>query len=228
MIAADVMNAPVITAKPEMLVEQVARIFLQRHISAMPVVDTQGKLIGIISESDLLHRSETGTERQRPWWLVAFTSDEILASEYVKARGSSVSDLMTRKVITAEPDTPLSEIASLLEKNAIKRIPILVNGQPIGIVSRADLLYALVMARHTVKIPLSDRKIREQLLTHLKKQAWSYSVQLNVTVNNGIVDLWGISDSEAEKKAIRIAAENISGVRAVKDHIVVQPAGAWS
>lgn len=228
MIAADVMNAPVITAKPEMSVEQVARIFLQRHISAMPVVDTQGKLIGIISESDLLHRSETGTERQRPWWLVALTSDEILASEYVKARGSSVSDLMTRKVITAEPDTPLSEIASLLEKNAIKRIPILVNGQPIGIVSRADLLYALVMARHTVKIPLSDRKIREQLLAHLKKQAWSYSVQLNVTVNNGIVDLWGISDSEAEKKAIRIAAENISGVRAVNDHIVVQPAGARS
>jgi CBS domain-containing protein len=228
MIAADVMNAPVITAKPEMSVEQVARIFLQRHISAMPVVDTQGKLIGIISESDLLHRSETGTERQRPWWLVALTSDEILASEYVKARGSSVSDLMTRKVITAEPDTPLSEIAILLEKNAIKRIPILVNGQPIGIVSRADLLYALVMARHTVKIPLSDRKIREQLLAHLKKQAWSYSVQLNVTVNNGIVDLWGISDSETEKKAIRIAAENISGVRAVNDHIVVQPAGAWS
>jgi CBS domain-containing protein len=117
MKARDVMVSPVITVKPSSSVKEVAKIFLERRISAAPVVDDQGKLIGIISEGDLMHRAEAGTERHRSWWLRLLTAEETLAAEYVKAHARKVADVMTREVITTDPETPLHEIAVLLEKN---------------------------------------------------------------------------------------------------------------
>lgn len=134
---------------------------------------------------------------------------------------------MTRHVITAEPNTPLSKIAALLEKNAIKRVPIVVNNKPIGIVSRANLLYALATSHQDLQVTPSDTSIRDKLLAHLKEQAWAHREVLNVTVEDGVVDLWGIADSEVERTAIRIAAENAPGVRGVNDHLTVCPVGAW-
>jgi CBS domain-containing protein len=142
MKARDVMVSPVITVKPSFSVKEVAKTFLERRISAAPVVDDQGKLVGIVSEGDLMHRAEAGTERQRSWWLRALTAEETLAAEYVKAHARKVADVMTRDVITATADTPLHEIAALLEKNSIKRVPIVKNGQLVGIVSRANLIQA--------------------------------------------------------------------------------------
>ena len=133
--ARDVMVSPVITVKPSSSVKEVATTLLERRISAVPVVDDHGKLVGIISEGDLMHRSEAGTERQRSWWLLGWTGDETLAAEYVKAHARKVADVMTRNVITATPETPLQEIAALLEKNAIKRVPIVKDDQLVGIVS---------------------------------------------------------------------------------------------
>ena len=120
MHARDVMVAPVITVKPSTTVKEVAELFLARKISAAPVVDSEQKLVGIVSEGDLLHRVEAGTERHRSWWLEGFIGNDTLAAEYVKAHGRKVSDVMTRKVITASPQTPLHEVATLMEKNAIK------------------------------------------------------------------------------------------------------------
>jgi CBS domain-containing protein len=147
MKARDVMVSPVITVKPSSSVKEVAKIFLERRISAAPVVDDQGKLIGIISEGDLMHRAEAGTERHRSWWLRLLTAEETLAAEYVKAHARKVADVMTRDVITTGPETPLHEIAVLLEKNSIKRVPIVQNGQLIGIVSGANLIQAVASAR---------------------------------------------------------------------------------
>jgi CBS domain-containing protein len=225
MKARDVMISPVITVKPYSSVREVAKIFLERRISAVPVVDDQGKLVGIVSEGDLMHRAEAGTERRRSWWLRGLTGDETLAAEYAKAHAHKVSDVMTRNVITALPDTPLHEIAVLLEKNSIKRVPIVKDGALIGIVSRANLLQAVASARKELEVPLADTTIRDKILTHLKKQSWAHTGLLNVTVNDGVVNLWGMTDSDAERTAIRVAAETMSGVRAVNDHLFTRPRG---
>ena len=220
MKARDVMVSPVITVKQSSMVREVAKIFVQHRISGAPVVDDQGKLVGIVSEGDLMHRAEVGTERKRSWWLHAFTAGETLAADYVKAHACRVADVMTRGVVTAAPDTPLRDIAADLEKNAIKRMPILENGQLVGIVSRANLVQAMASTRAGLGASPSDVAIRDTLLAHLKTQPWAHTGLLNVTVIDGIVDLWGITSSDEERKALRVAAECAPGVHAVNDHLV--------
>jgi CBS domain-containing protein len=228
MKARDVMVAPVITATPHATIKSVAETFLKYRISAVPVVDDKGALVGIISEGDLMHRAETGTERQRPWWLQAIMSQDGLALDYVKAHASKVADAMTRQVITASPETSLQDIAALLEKHAIKRVPIVENGQLVGIVSRANLVQVFASAGKGLDIPLDDSAIRNKLLSHLNAQSWARTGLVNVTVNGGVVDLWGIARTDSERKAIRVAAEATPGVRAVNDNIRIWPLSADS
>jgi osmotically-inducible protein OsmY len=135
---------------------------------------------------------------------------------------------MTRHVITAEPDRPLHEIAALLEKNAIKRVPIVKDGQLVGIVSRANLVQAVASAKKALEVSLLDTTIRDQLLNHLKQQKWTHTQLLNVTVSGGVVDLWGIAQSEAEHQAIRVAAESTPGVQAVNDNLIKRSIEAWT
>jgi CBS domain-containing protein len=227
MKARDVMVSPVITTRPSASVAEVAKMLLQRRISAVPVVDDQGRLVGIVSEGDLLHRAEAGTERRRSWWLRMVAGDETLAADYVKAHGRKVADVMTRNVITATPETPLHEIAALMEKRAIKRVPIVENDQLVGIVSRANLIQAVASTRKQLKVPLSDASIREKVMAALQAQPWFRSSLLNVIVSGGVVELWGMTQSEAERDAIRVAAESTPGVRAVNDNLIVQPTEAW-
>lgn len=224
----DVMVAPVITVTPSTSVQEAAKLLLERKISAAPVLDEKGALVGIISEGDLLHRVEAGTERRRSWWLRAFVEDDSLAAEYVKAHGRKVSDVMTRSVMTATPETPLHEVATLMEKNAIKRLPILENGQLVGIVSRANLLQAVASARQLIEITPSDKVIRDRILSGLKAEPWAHTGLLNVTVSDGIVDLWGVAESKAERKALKVAAETTPGVRAVNDNLVTLSGGGWA
>lgn len=228
MKARDVMVAPVITATPHATIKSVAETFLKYRISAVPVVDDKGALVGIISEGDLMHRAETGTERQRPWWLQAIMSQDGLALDYVKAHARKVADAMTRQVITASPETSLQDIAALLEKHAIKRVPIVENGQLVGIVSRANLVQVFASAGKGLDIPLDNSAIRNKLLSHLNAQSWARTGLVNVTVNGGVVDLWGIARTDSERKAIRVAAEATPGVRAVNDNIRIWPLSADS
>jgi len=227
MLVRDVMVAPVITVKPSTTIKEVAELFLKRRISAAPVVDIQDKLVGIVSEGDLLHRVEAGTERHHSWWLQGFIGNAALAAEYVKSHGLKASDVMTRDVITAAPETPLHEVAALMERNEIRRVPVLENGQLVGIVSRANLIQAVATARRLLEIPLSDTTIRENIMANLKKQPWAHTTLLNVTVNAGVVDLWGIAESAAERKAIKVAAESTLGVRAVNDNLITRAVRGW-
>ena len=217
MKARDVMVSPVVTVKSSSSVREVAKTFLERRISAVPVVDDHGKLVGIVSEGDLLHRVEAGTERQHSRWLLGLIGNETPASEYIKAHSKKVADVMTREVITAAPDAPLREIAALLEKNSIKRVPTVENGELVGIVSRANLIQALASSRQGLEIPLSDSAIRDRVLAKVSNQPWAHMALLNISVNGGIVELWGISRSETERKAIRVAAETTPGVCAVTE-----------
>ena len=227
MQARDVMVSPVITVSPSSSVRDVAKLFLEHEISAVPVVDQNGKLVGIVSEGDLLHRIENGTEIRRSSWLRFFTQDDVLAAEYAKSHSRKVADVMTQRVISAAPEAPLADIAMLMERHSIKRVPIVSKGHLVGIVSRANLIQAVATARPSVQIPLSDQAIRDTLLAHLRTQPWPHTTQLNATVKDGVVDVWGICHSDSEREAVRIAAENIPGVKAVKNNLSMPPIGPF-
>jgi CBS domain-containing protein len=224
MNAADVMVANVVTVGPEARVSDVAETLLKNRISAVPVVDAAGKIIGVVSEGDLLHRAESDTEVRRSWWLNALSSKESIAADFVRSHSQRVTDVMTKRVITASPETPLHEIAHLLEKNGIKRVPIVKDGKLVGIVSRANLLQALASLKRveTGKTP-DDAGIRERIISELNRQAWARPSLINVIVQDGTVELWGIVDSKSEKEAIRVIAETAPGSRAVKDNLIIQP-----
>jgi CBS domain-containing protein len=225
MKAAEIMVANVITVTPEQTVQEVAEILLDRRISGLPVVNAAGELVGIVSEGDLMRRVDAGTEHRRSWWLRLLMGREGLAEEYVREHARKVADVMTRSVITASPDTPIGEIANLLERNAIKRVPIVKDRKVVGIVSRANLIQALAALRKqiTVERPLSDATLRESVLAQFQSEPWMRTSLINVTAHEGVVDLWGVVDSQSEKKAMRVAAEVTPGVRKVNDAIIVRP-----
>jgi CBS domain-containing protein len=229
MNAADVMVTNVITVGPDACLQDVAHLFLTNRISAAPVVGTDGKILGIVSEGDLMRRAEAGTGRRRSWWLSLLTGREVLAAEYIKEHSRKVADVMTREVITAAPQTPLRDIANILEKNGIKRVPIVEGGKIIGIVSRANLLQALASLRKQIEgIAPDDARIREGIVERLKAEPWSRPSLINVIVQEGTVELWGIVGSPVERKAVRVAAEVTPGVRAVNDNLIIRPAEAGS
>jgi len=223
MKAADVMVSTVITVGPECSVQDLAEILLENRVSAVPVVSNGGDLVGIVSEGDLIRRTEMDTERRRSRWLALLIGAQPLAAEFVKSNGRRVADVMTRDVVVATPDTPLRHIAALLEKNGIKRVPIVSHGKLVGIVSRANLVQALASARKEIKAATatSDRMIREELLLRLRTEPWARTSRLNVIVHDGTVELWGVVRSPEEKQAIRLAAELTRGVRAVSDNLIV-------
>jgi len=225
MKAADIMVTNVISVTPDQSVQDVAQVLLTHRISGVPVIDNAGNLVGIVSESDLMRRGDVGTEHQRPWWLKLLMGREGLAREYIKEHATKVSDVMTREVIAATPETPIGDIAEMLERNRIKRVPIVQDRKVIGIVSRANLLQALAGLRRQIDIeqPASDVALREAVLKRLKAEPWTRTSLINVTVHDGTVDLWGVVDSAIEKKALCLAAEVTPGVRAVHDHVMVQP-----
>jgi CBS domain-containing protein len=218
------MTRNVVTVDEEAGVQEAAALMLRHRVSALPVLDRSGKLVGIVSEGDLMRRAELGTERERSWWLELITANSDLAEDYVKAHGRKVGEVMTRKPITASPDTPINEIALLLEEHAIKRVPILDRGKLVGIVARANLLQALAGLK--LAAPASkagkDAEIREEILARLSGAPWRPWL-LNVTVHDGVAELWGIANGLEEKTAAGVAAENAPGVVSVNNHIIVRP-----
>lgn len=225
MKARDVMVSPVISVGENETVHDVAKLLIAKRISAVPVVDRAGKVIGIVTEADLLHRVETGAEQPASWWLSFISGDRALAEAYVKSHAVKVRDVMTRDVTIATPDTPIVEIANLFEEQHIKRVPIVSKGGDlVGIVSRANIIQAVATTRPKLEISASDATIRKKLMDELKKQPWAHVHRLNVTVTAGVVNLWGFVESEQEQRAIIVATETIPGVTGVNDHLTRKPA----
>lgn len=228
MQARDVMVSPVITVGKTATVRDVAKILLENRISAVPVVDNLSKVVGIVTESDLMHRTEAGTERPYSGWVHFLAGDATIAADYVKSHAVKVEDVMTSDVVTATSETPLHEIATLLEERGIKRVPIVNKaGNLVGIVSRSNLIQVVASARPKLEMTLPDSTIRQKLLDALKKQSWAHTHNLSVTVTNGVVDLWGYAPSADERKAIRVLAEAIPGVTMVNDHLADSPVVAY-
>jgi len=225
MRAADVMSTGVVTVSPDASILEAVRLMLQHKISGLPVVDAAGHLVGIISEGDFLRRTETGTERRRPRWLEFIAGPGRLAEEYARSHGRKVEEVMTRDPVTITESTPLEEIVRLMERHRVKRLPVMRGGQLVGIVSRANLVHALAgVAREIKPTGAADGAIREQILEALAKQTWAPIASINVTVRNGIVDLWGTILDERERNALVVAIENVAGVKGIHDHLVfVEP-----
>ena len=223
MRAADIMSAPVVSVGPDTPVKEIAALLFEKRISAVPVLE-EGRLIGLVSEGDLLRRKEIGTNRTAragSWWLRMFNVDPTPA-EYVKSHARRAQDVMTRDVVTVAPEAPVAEIATLLESHGIKRVPVLRDGQLVGIVSRANLVQALAaMPSAALRVtPPADEAIRGRLLAELQCQSWWREMASNLIVTDGIVHYFGTIQSEDQRDAARVAAENIPGVRGVEDHRV--------
>jgi len=229
MRARDIMTTSVVTVTPETNIRDIAKVLLERRISAVPVVDARNRVVGVVSEGDLLHRVENQTERHRSWWLELVASAETMAGDYVKSHGLMAKDVMTWPVISTTPDASLAELATLLERYNIKRLPVLHNGTLVGIVSRADLLRGLIgMRPEAAAAAPDDARIRETLLRRLEGEPWANTGSMNVVVTGGVVELWGFIGSEAERQAFRVAAQSTPGVRSVEDHLAVLRAPGWA
>ena len=220
MQARDVMVGGVISVGPDIPVQIAANAMVNNCVSALPVIDIYAKLVGIVSEGDLIRRVEIGTERRRSGETVM--SSDALAKEFVKSRAKRVSDVMTREVITAQPETPLREIANLMEKHSIKRVPIVRDELVVGIVSRVNLLQVLARANANTDWVESDRVLHQLFVDSIKDQPWA-GRPFNIIINDRCADLWGFVYSVDEKTAVRVAAEATPGIEAVSDHLGIAP-----
>jgi CBS domain-containing protein len=225
MNASDVMTRNILSVRPDTSVAEAIRLMLDNRISGLPVIDEAGRLVGILTEGDLLRRGETGTERHRPRWLEILMGPGRLADEYVRTHGRRVEEIMTRDLVTVTPETALEEVVGLMERRRIKRVPVIDGDALVGIVSRADLLRALAgVLEAEPAATSSDEEIHERIVTELAKVSWVPRDRVAITVANGVVNLDGVILDEKERQALRVAAENVPGVRAVEDHLVwVEP-----
>jgi len=238
MFAKDVMTTKVITVLEDTSVEEVARVLVTGRISAVPVIDVDDQVVCIVSEGDLVRRSESGTEHEDSWWLTHLVRPDERARAYAQAHGKLAKDVMTADVVVAGENDSLASLAQTLEKHRIKRVPVLRNGKLVGIVSRANLLQGLaaveihpdaaggsVDSSATAAprtIVSNDQTIRASILNTLHNEIRTRG-PINIIVAQGIVDLWGGVETEAQHQAIRAAAGAAPHVTAVNDYLMVLP-----
>lgn len=222
MNAGDVMTTGVITVGADTPVGEIVGLLLRHGISAVPVVDSLGGVVGLVSEGDLLRRAELGTEKRVTGWRAFFTGTARLAGDYVRSHGRVAADIMTRKVVCVGPGTTLDAIAGLMEKHHIRRVPVVQERTLVGIVSRKNLLRALAaIPADAGAAPASDAEIRYALMKELSAQTWSRRADNSVVVTGGVVHLWGLVTSAEESRALELAAGAVAGVREVQNHTVV-------
>jgi CBS domain-containing protein len=221
MRVSEVMSHRVVSVAPTTLIAEAARLMLDHRISGLPVVDAGGKLVGIVTEGDFLRRAEVGTVKQRPRWLEFCLGPGRLADEYVHTHGRKVEEVMTRDVVSVSENASLDEVVSLMEKRGIKRLPVLRGRQLVGIVSRANMVRALLILTRSPASPLpSDRAIRGKILAAVDKEPWGPRRTISVVVREGMVELYGSIFDEREREALRVLVENIPGVKGIQDHLV--------
>jgi CBS domain-containing protein len=213
------MTRSVVTVAPDTSIVDAANLMLQQHVSGLPVVDATGKLVGIVSEGDFIRRSEIGTQRKRGRWLKFILGPGTAASDFVHEHGRRVEEVMTKDPLTITEDTALAEIVDLMEKNNVKRLPVVRADRIVGIVSRANLLQAVASLARQVPDPTADDDhIRNRVMDALEKNEWC-PFGLSVMVRDGIVHLSGVITEERARQAAVVAAETIEGVKKVHDHL---------
>lgn len=221
MKARDVMTRPVVSIDSDAPISVAIRLMLQKKISGLPVVDSAWNLVGVVTEGDFLRRAETGTEHEQPRWLEFLMGPGALAEDYVRSHGRKVSEVMTRGVKTVEETTPLKDVVTLMERNHIKRVPVLRDKTLVGIVTRANLLRALASYLHSVTESAGDDiGIRETILRELNSKKWAPVATVDAIVRDGVVTLSGFVLDERQRTALKVLVENVPGVKGVHDDLV--------
>jgi CBS domain-containing protein len=219
MNASQVMTRSLVSIGPDASILEAAGLMLEHKVSGLPVIDESGDLVGVVTEGDFLRREEIGSQIRRPRWIEFFTTPGRLAGEYVHASGRKVRDVMSGEVRTVTEETELSEIARLMQEHAVKRLPVVRDKKLIGIVTRADLLRAVVSSGDKdAQLPEEDVAIRGRLLAELKNQPWAVPLaMIDISVKHGVVELAGVVRDDRQRQALRVAAENVPGVKKVMD-----------
>jgi CBS domain-containing protein len=219
MRAHQIMTQQVITVGGDTTIVEAANTMLRHRVSALPVIDATGKLIGIISEGDFIRRVEIGTERKRGRWLAFLVGADRVAADFVHAHGRKVGEIMTPDPLTVTEDTPLDQIVQIMESNNVKRLPVVRGDRLVGIVTRTDFLAAVAdLGRDVASPSADDDDIRRAVSAAIGQAVWR-PYRLNVTVRDGIVSLRGVVKGNNARRAAIIAAENIPGVKQVLDHL---------
>jgi CBS domain-containing protein len=220
MKAADVMTTPVVSVTPETRTRDAIELMLTHHLSGLPVLDQEGRIVGIVSEGDFVRRSELGTEKHRSRFIAFILGPGRGAHDYTKSHARFIRGVMTEEVIAVGEDTSLEEIVALMEKHAIKRVPVMRGDAVIGMVSRSDLLRALVAASRRRDEALDDGAIKERILAELAHEEWVPSSCIGIEVQDGVVHITGTIFDARQRLALKVAVENTPGVKAVHDKLV--------
>jgi CBS-domain-containing membrane protein len=232
MRASEIMVSPVKTVDPEATIEEAVELLLSMHVSGAPVVDADGRLVGVISEADFLRRAELGTSKRKPRWIEYLLGPGESAESYVMSHGRKVGEIMTRDVVSVNVAASLNEVVDLMERRKIKRLPVVSGDQLVGIISRSDLLRALsktLVADKAAVGEVSDQAILDKLMAELKNQGFASPKSLDVTVDKGVVTLKGEIFDERQRPALIIAAENVPGVTKVVDQLTwIEPFSGMS
>lgn len=223
MKARDLMTPDVITVAPDTPVMGIARLLAERHISAVPVTDAERKVLGIVSEADLL-RQVSGFAEETPGFFEALFSDPAkMAAQYARSHGRTAKDVMTAELVSVSEDASAADIAKLLDKNHIRRVVVLRDGRLAGMVTRADLLRAIVTQASAAPSDTSDESIYRAVMQEMKKQPWASTFYTTVVVKDGTVEFYGYCGSDEYRRALRVLAESVPGVKKVEDHLVIGP-----
>lgn len=216
----EIMTKDVITVGPKASVHEAARLLADHGISGLPVVDDDGRVVGIVSEGDLIIRQKP--RPRLPWWRVFFDGAEALAREYQKAAGTTVGEVMTRSVISVTPDLSIDAVAAILDEHRIRRVPVVAEGHLVGVVSRGDLVKALATAPAPAEVPASDTRLVAEMKARMAREPWVPGRGILVQAKDGVLALWGVGLADAEKSALETMARGIPGVKGLDSHLVVR------
>lgn len=228
MKARDLMTPDVVTVAPNTPVMGVARLLAERHISGVPVTDADRKILGVVTEGDLIKQVSGRSDESPGFFKSLFADPARMAEQYVKSHGRTAADVMTPNPMTVTEDTPAGNIAEMLDKEHIRRVFVTRDGRLVGVVSRADLLRALVSPHPTTTGDISDEGIYRAIMTEMKKQPWASTFYTTVVVKDGVVEFYGYCGTDDYRRALRVLAEGVAGVKRVEDHMVIGPLYVYS
>jgi CBS-domain-containing membrane protein len=224
MEAQDVMTRDVVSVGPDTTVGEIAALLVRHRISAVPVVSSDQQLIGIVTQTDLAHRSETGTEKRRKWWLEVFADPDVKAREFIKSHGLRAQDVMTRHVVSVQRNASLAEVADVLDSHRIRQVPVVSKGSIVGMISRADIVRKLAETGAAATGARPDNaSLQKAIWDQIKAQPWLQTAFVNLSVKDGVVELWGAVDSKEQRQALRVLVEGVPGVRKVEDNVALFP-----
>jgi CBS domain-containing protein len=220
MRVSEVMTREVVTVRPETPIHEAAALMASRGISGVPVVDGEGRVVGILSEGDLIVRQKP--RESLPWWRQFFADAEALAREYRKAVGTTAGDVMTTEILSIGPEAPLAAAAMILHEQRIRRLPVVANDRLVGIVSRGDLVRALASVPPSPAVSRPDAELMRELRERLRREPWATTTGVLAEAREGILALWGLVSTDAERSALETMARAVPGVRDVENHLVLR------